>query len=341
MIKEEWTIKNDRLSDAITKNSLRKVKKLCSKAGFSLINASHPVTGETPLRIGVRWKRIKILKYLLSNGADPNARRHKFNDTPLHLAAMEGHDKALQLLLKHGGDRLLENFNKNIPIDLAIEQKQEKCIEILILPPERIHNITCLDSSLNTITLQFDVPESKGSTISEYTIRVYKDPHSASTMNVPPLRTISNIDNQHLHRKQQQFRRKQEKQQKQQYVIDHCVPGITYHISIQAYNDAGWSQESVRIAMNARPTPPKRPTTPCVKNKSTTFLQLDWKEPITNGYPIDCYEIGYRVERLQENDKEGRPNRRLTQDEAKDQALFDSIQIADHELKEAKRQDKV
>jgi hypothetical protein len=44
------------------------------------------------------------------------------------------------------------------------------------------------DSSLDTITVGWSPPQSKGSTISSYTIRVYEHPKSMETINTPPVR---------------------------------------------------------------------------------------------------------------------------------------------------------
>ena len=59
MSSEPWTIHNDRLADAITRNSIRKLKKFCKKGSLALLNTPHPLTGETPLYTAVRWKRDK------------------------------------------------------------------------------------------------------------------------------------------------------------------------------------------------------------------------------------------------------------------------------------------
>ena len=70
----------------------------------------------------------------------------------------------------------------------------------------------------------------------------------------------------------------------------------------------------------------------------TTRLILDWKNNKNNGYSIDKYEIGYRVVRLTPTPT---TRRRLTPNEASDQAICDRIVAAETKLTEAKRQEKV
>ena len=367
----EWTIHNDRLTDAITKNSTRKVKKFCKK-GANFLNTVHPLTGESPLYIAVRWKRHKSLELLLKNGAQPNVCRPKFQDTPLHLAAMEGDNKSVQLLLEHGADRFLRNHNYHTPIDLALDQRQNKTIELLIVPPHTPAPPTSQDSSLSTITVAWLPPQSKGSTISSYTLRIYEDATSMTTLNVPPVRVQTIVTCPNI------------KENNSSVVVDHCVPGVTYHVSIQACNDAGWSSESKRTPMCARPTPPDPPSTPLVIETTSTTLSIDWKNNSMNGYDINCYEVSKESTLLllllllllhpssfpyqnfvidlcltalvlfllsfclsQVSYRVVRPmfttttRRKLTPDEAHDQSIYDSIEAAKMELVEAKRQEKM
>ena len=263
------------------------------------------------------------IKILLVAGALPNAKRPKFNDTALHLAAMEGRNNAITILLDNDADRHLCNFNGHTPIDLAIDQSHKKSIELLRVPPHTIQPPTLSKSSLNTITIQWLVPQSKGSPIINYTIRVYLDADtSTNALHVPPTQTISEIDGAST-----------------THTIHQCTPGVLYHISVQACNEAGWSKmESKRTPMRARPTPPAAPPVPYVVTTETTRLILDWKNNKNNGYSIDKYEIGYRVVRLTPTPT---TRRRLTPNEASDQAICDRIVAAETELTEAKRQEKV
>ena len=59
--------------------------------------------GYTALHYAARNGKTEILKLLLSNGADVNAKNRDGNITPLFLANLEGHTEIIELLKKNGG----------------------------------------------------------------------------------------------------------------------------------------------------------------------------------------------------------------------------------------------
>ena len=58
--------------------------------------------GNTPLMTASFYGHIEIVKYLIDEGADVNASRLYGNITALNEASQRGHDKIVQLLIKHG-----------------------------------------------------------------------------------------------------------------------------------------------------------------------------------------------------------------------------------------------
>ncbi|XP_041099567.1 uncharacterized protein LOC121310455 [Polyodon spathula] len=75
-------------------------------------------------------KRICCLSLLLQHQADPNVR--SVDDlTPLHIAALWGCYQNLHLLLQNGGDPSLVDQEGNTAADLAIQQENRKCAQIL------------------------------------------------------------------------------------------------------------------------------------------------------------------------------------------------------------------
>ncbi|XP_048833330.1 ankyrin repeat and LEM domain-containing protein 1 [Brienomyrus brachyistius] len=75
-------------------------------------------------------KRIRCLKLLLQHGADPNARSVE-DLTPLHVAALWGCYQNLKLLLQNGGNPNLEDQDGNTATDLANQQDNRKCAQLL------------------------------------------------------------------------------------------------------------------------------------------------------------------------------------------------------------------
>ncbi|MBN3317083.1 ANKL1 protein, partial [Atractosteus spatula] len=88
-------------------------------------------------------KRIRCLRLLLQHGADPNVR--SVDDlTPLHIAALWGCYQNLKLLLQNGGDPSLKDQDGNRAADLAKQQDNRKCAQLLqeyqsysLLQPEK------------------------------------------------------------------------------------------------------------------------------------------------------------------------------------------------------------
>lgn len=63
----------------------------------------------------------KIITALIQRGAKYNAVNRNGN-TPLHLAANNDKDEAVEVLLENNADRNIKNYNLKTPKDLATEK---------------------------------------------------------------------------------------------------------------------------------------------------------------------------------------------------------------------------
>ncbi|XP_062452471.1 ankyrin repeat and LEM domain-containing protein 1 [Rhea pennata] len=73
---------------------------------------------------------VRCLGLILHHGGDPNARAAE-GLTPLHVAASWGCSRGLELLLKEGGDPELRDQEGKRAIDLALEQGNRACVQVL------------------------------------------------------------------------------------------------------------------------------------------------------------------------------------------------------------------
>ena len=74
--------------------------------------------GLTPLSIAAGAGQSKMLKFLLEQGADVNA-RNQDGGTALHGAAFLGHSKSVQLLIENGINIMAQNSRGITAADLA------------------------------------------------------------------------------------------------------------------------------------------------------------------------------------------------------------------------------
>jgi len=63
------------------------------------------------------------LKSLLESNSDLiNSVEETYYNTPLHAAALSGNKGAVDIILEHGGDPLIENMNGEIPAESALQE---------------------------------------------------------------------------------------------------------------------------------------------------------------------------------------------------------------------------
>ena len=67
------------------------------------------------------------MEILLTAGADPNA-QNDLEETPLMLAAAEGHKSATKLLLAHGADPDILNYENMTATDCTLDEEVDTMV---------------------------------------------------------------------------------------------------------------------------------------------------------------------------------------------------------------------
>ena len=86
--------------------------------------------GKTPLHLACLYDKFTIVELLLRMGASANARALGSLATPLHFAFRNGNQKMAKVLLKYGGNLLLQDSEGNTPVHYALRycnNSQSEC----------------------------------------------------------------------------------------------------------------------------------------------------------------------------------------------------------------------
>jgi ankyrin repeat protein len=84
--------------------------------------------GATALWYATTDKSIEVLQELLKRGANPNVQTRSIGfpgNTPLHMAALNGLNIKLQLLLQYGADSIIRNAKDETPADVVSDKFPE------------------------------------------------------------------------------------------------------------------------------------------------------------------------------------------------------------------------
>ena len=87
--------------------------------------------GTAPLHFAICNGHRDIAEYLISEGADINAKNNEGGQTPLHIAARNGQKDVVELLIAKGADVNALNNSGWMPLKLAENQGHTEIIELL------------------------------------------------------------------------------------------------------------------------------------------------------------------------------------------------------------------
>ncbi|KAL9646162.1 hypothetical protein ABK040_008039 [Willaertia magna] len=97
--------------------------------------------GMTALIWATDCGHIRVVNFLVENGADINQQDNITKRTALHYAAMRNYRDILLLLLSKGADRNIRSNLGNTPEELATERGQTEAIETFKLSNEQVDKL--------------------------------------------------------------------------------------------------------------------------------------------------------------------------------------------------------
>ncbi len=101
-------------------------------AGIVLWSSACRASTESRLAMAVRHRDLAIVKTLLKDGADVNARDEGVEQTPLMSAALCGDVQIAEALLNHGADVNAQDDEGNTPLMLAADRGAAGVVEVLL-----------------------------------------------------------------------------------------------------------------------------------------------------------------------------------------------------------------
>jgi ankyrin repeat protein len=107
-----------KLGWAVVRGDLAEVKRLVIDCGVNP-NIQSTAEGGTPLHVAADRGYLRIVKFLLKHGANPNM-KNDYGNTPLHDAAAFGHREVVKLLLEHGANPNIRDNDGYTPLHYAV-----------------------------------------------------------------------------------------------------------------------------------------------------------------------------------------------------------------------------
>jgi uncharacterized protein len=99
--------------------------------GTSVLNFPDPESGQTALHIAVDQSNADLMSYLMSRGADPEARDRDGN-TPLILSAIKGYAEGIRMALRFKANINAVNQFGETALIKAVQEGQEPIVRLLV-----------------------------------------------------------------------------------------------------------------------------------------------------------------------------------------------------------------
>ncbi len=88
--------------------------------------------GEPSIQHAARYGNIEAIKQHIAAGTDVNAHGGKYDGTPLHEAAAQGHKEVAELLIAKGADVNVKDDDGSTPLHKAAGLGRKEIVELLI-----------------------------------------------------------------------------------------------------------------------------------------------------------------------------------------------------------------
>ncbi|WP_374699517.1 ankyrin repeat domain-containing protein [Wolbachia endosymbiont (group A) of Limnophora tigrina] len=122
---------NQELLTAAAQGDLDKVTNLIEQ-GAEVEAKDKDKDNKTPLHLAAEGGYKIVVDFLLSNGANIEAKDNKDGWTPLHYAVMKGHSEIVQLLLDRGANINSKAYNGREPIHAAVQFNQAHLVKFFL-----------------------------------------------------------------------------------------------------------------------------------------------------------------------------------------------------------------
>ncbi len=213
-----------------------------------------------------------IVKALIRTGLNVNIRDARKGQTPLHFAGQGGRAEICKTLLENGADRTIPSFSGILPFELADQQGNFECREILKHPPPLIQFVTVVKATTTSITIQWTPPilhETEHSRVTDYVVEWAPVGKAADVGYGDRFYTS-----------------------KTQYKVNKLQPSSGHSFCIYSRSPAGWSEPSSKLIQFTLPAPPDPPPPPEMLKLSTNAIYLAWHPPAhDNGAKVDMYQL--------------------------------------------------
>lgn len=117
--------------EAVKKADGQKVTDMLKKPGSTVVNAKSRDNGETALHIVARRNDLTYLRFLLQNGANPNAKDQN-GETPLLIAVNQNFGEGVDALLTYGANVNEDNSRGETPLIRAVQTRNLDLVRVLL-----------------------------------------------------------------------------------------------------------------------------------------------------------------------------------------------------------------